>query len=238
MTIGSNTLGNTKSPNVTLVIMNKNDLEGARQVIPKIERSLFSEVFVMDGGSTDGSLEYFHEQGLTVNVLESGGRGGAFRYATEHARGEFVVFFSTDGEEDPADLKQFVRLFGEGADMVIASRTMPGAQHKAGEHWYWLHRLVFLRFITTLINLLFGTRLYDCWNGYRGFRVAALKNVKTDAKNFLIEAQQTIRFHKAGYCIREFPTHEGQRIGGASGNPIFASGWGHLVMIVQEKFFG
>jgi len=221
---------------ITLVIMNKNDLSGAKVVIPMIDRSLFHEIFVMDGGSTDGSQEFFKQQGLAVHVLTSGGRGGAFRQAAKIATGYGIVFLSTDGEEDPGDLKEFIRLFAEGADMVIASRLAEGARHKAHGKWAWIHRMWFLKFITFMVNLLFGAKLTDCWNGYRGFRLSALRQIETDAKDFLIEAQQTIRFLKAGKIIREFPTHEGRRIGGTSGNPVLTSGWGHIVLLVQEKF--
>lgn len=221
---------------VSLVIMNKNDLVGAREVIPKIDRSLFHEIFAVDGGSTDGSVEFFRAQGITTYVENKGGRGGAFRFATAQATGDYLVFLSTDGEEDPGDLKEFVRCFEAGADMVIASRLAPGAHHKAMEKIIWLHRMLYLKFYTWLLNLAFGMRLTDCWNGYRGFRRTALASIPTDAKNYLIEAQQTIRFRKAGMKIMEFPTHEGQRIGGQSGNPIFSTGFEHLILLYREKF--
>ncbi len=224
------------NPKVTLVIMNKNDLEGARQVVPRIDRSLFDEIFICDGGSIDGSIRYFESQGLEVCVQREGGRGGAFRTAARRASGDYVVFLSTDGEEDPADLKHFVALFSKGADMVIASRLLPGAHHKARSRWCWIHRLIYLKFVTMLINILWGSRITDCWNGYRGFRLGALRQIETDAEDFLIEAQQTIRFLKAKMDIREFPTREGERIGAASGNPILKSGWGHLVLLFRERF--
>lgn len=221
-------------PRTTLVIMNKNDLAGAREVIPRIDRSLFCEMFVMDGGSTDGSLEFFEEQQLDVNVLYSGGRGGAFRFAMDRARGDYIVFLSTDGEEDPTDLPQFLRRLDQGADLVIASRLAKGAHHKAQERLRWMHRLLYLKFITFLVNKAFGAKLTDCWNGYRGFKLSALKEVKTDAEDFLIEPQQTMRFLKAGKTVAEFPTHEGHRVGGKSGNPIFKSGWLITMMLFRE----
>lgn len=219
---------------VSLAILNRNDLEGAKQVVPRIDRSLFDEIFVVDGMSTDRSVEFFREQGLEVIVQKRSGRGDAVRTSLERATGTHIVFLSTDGEEDPQDLGKFIERFKTGADLVIASRVAAGARHKAHERLIWIHRLWYLQFITFLINVMFGGRLTDCWNGYRGFSVEALRAIQTNAEGFLIEAQQTIRCLAAGREVVEFPTHEGTRVGGASMNPIFRSGYLHLVLLWDE----
>jgi glycosyltransferase involved in cell wall biosynthesis len=221
---------------VSLAILNKNDAEGARVVVPKIDRSRLREIFVVDGNSTDGSIEFFESQDLKVHVESTGGRGGSFRWAAENATGDYLIFLSSDGEEDPNDIPKFIELLDEGADMVIASRMMSGSRHKADGHIKWIHRRLFLRFITFLINVLFKGNLTDCWNGYRAFRLAALRSIPLDANDFMLEAQQTIRFLKAGKMVREFPTREGDRIGGASTNPVLKSGFLHLMMILRERF--
>ncbi len=220
--------------NVTLAILNRNDVEGCRVVIPQIDRSLFSEIFVVDGNSTDGSQEFFATQNITCFKDITGGRGGAMRFAIAKASGTHLIFLSSDGEEDPKDLPKITQCFAEDADMVIASRLAKGAYHKGQAHWYYLHRLLYLKLITFLINILFKANLTDCWNGYRGFKLEAVRAVPTDAQDFMIEAQQTIRFLKAGYKVVEFPTHEGERVAGQSSNPVLKSGFLHFIMIFQE----
>ncbi|MEQ9115914.1 MAG: glycosyltransferase family 2 protein, partial [Rickettsiales bacterium] len=220
-----------KNPKVSLAIINKNDVIGARYVIPKIKRELFFEIFSVDGGSTDESIEFFKSENINTVVVNAGGRGGAMRHAAQICKGDYIVYLSTDGEEDANDLGKFIELFKNGADMVIASRTAKGAYHKAKSKITYYHRFLFLKFITKLINIFFKGNLTDCWNGYRGFNIKKLKSVDIDAKDFMIEAQQTIRFLKRKYKIFEFPTHEGNRIAGQSSNPIFKSGIGHLWML-------
>ena len=220
--------------NVTLAILNRNDVAGCRVVIPQVDRTLFHEIFVVDGNSTDGSQEFFSGQNLTTYKNIPGGRGGAMRFAIEKASGTHMIFLSSDGEEDPKDLPKVIDCFAKGADMVIASRLAEGAYHKGQAHWYYMHRLLYLKLITLLINILFGAKLTDCWNGYRGFKLSAVRCVPTDAKDFMIEAQQTIRFLKAGYKVVEFPTREGERVAGKSSNPVLKSGFLHLIMIIQE----
>lgn len=219
---------------VTLAILNRNDKLGAMQVIPQINTALFHEIFVIDGNSSDGSQEYFRSQGITVHTQAQGGRGGAMRTAIDKATGDYIIFLSTDGEEDPQDLPKFIEEFKRGADLVIASRMMKGGSFKSAHNKFYFHRRLYLRIITILINILFNAQLTDCWNGYRGFRLKDVRTIKTDAEDFLIEAQQTIRFSKLNKKIVEFPTVEGKRIAGKSGNPILKSGILHIVLIFSE----
>lgn len=221
---------------VTLAIINKNDMVGAKNVIPIINRDLFNFIFVIDGGSEDGSQDYFKSENIVCHEVKNGGRGGAMRYAAKICETDYIVYLSTDGEENPDDLANFINLFKKGADMVIASRTMKGSFHKAQSKITYYHRLLFLKFITKLINIFFHGNLTDCWNGYRGFKIKNLRSTNIDAEDFMIEAQQTIRFLKRGYKISEFPTHEGDRIGGYSTNPILKSGIGHLWILYDEKY--
>jgi glycosyltransferase involved in cell wall biosynthesis len=51
-----------------LLVPTLNEIEGMRAVMPHVDRSLFSQIIVIDGGSTDGTLDYAREQGYTVMV--------------------------------------------------------------------------------------------------------------------------------------------------------------------------
>ncbi len=220
---------------VTLALLNHNDLEGLRTVLPRVERKIFCEVFAVDGGSTDGSLNFLRESDFPVYVQPSGGRGGAIRLAVEKAKGDYIVFLSSDGEEDPRDLPKFLECFGLGADMVIASRLKAQGSHKADQEPGYLPRKLYLQFFTKLVNIFFRGSVTDCWNGYRGFRISFFHDLRLDAEGFLLEAQQTIRFLKRGGTLLEFPTREGVRPGGRSGNPILKTGLLHLMMLVKER---
>src|SRR5260221_167407 len=82
--------------------------DGLIVITPKINRSLFCEVIAVDGGSTDGSIEYLQEQGITVIQQTKRGRGAAFAEGVSHTTGDALVFFSPDGNEDPDDLPKFI----------------------------------------------------------------------------------------------------------------------------------
>ena len=53
---------------VTLVILTFNEVNGLRQIMPRIKREWVDQIIMLDGGSTDGTIEYVRENGYFVYV--------------------------------------------------------------------------------------------------------------------------------------------------------------------------
>ena len=51
---------------VTLIAPTWNEIEAARVVLPQIKREWVDEIIIVDGGSTDGTVEFCQELGLRV----------------------------------------------------------------------------------------------------------------------------------------------------------------------------
>ena len=198
----------------TLIILTKNEIEGLRQIFPKIDRALFVEIIACDGGSEDRTLEFYKERGVQIQPAVK--YGDVFRTAAKIAKGEVVIFFRPDGNEDPADLLRIIQYIREGADHVIASRFMKGSRNEEDDSILkiraWANRI-----FTWLANIFFNhtkTYITDTINGYRAVRTDKLREMKLDAPGFSIEYQMTIRSLKLNHKIKEIPTIEGNRIGG------------------------
>ena len=120
--------------NIALCILTKNEKEALSLVYPTIPAagpdSGFDVVFALDGGSTDGTVEFFKKNNIPVIGQSKGGRGHAFQIAFEQIEADAYIFFSPDGNEDVNDLKKFRPLLENGADIVIASRMMKGAHNE------------------------------------------------------------------------------------------------------------
>ncbi len=114
----------------TLAILTLNEIEGLRALYDRIPFDQVDQYFAIDGGSTDGTVEFLREKGIRVIPQEIKGRGEAFRIAAREAEGECLVFFSPDGNEDPADIPKLLKLLDEGCDMAIASRFLPGSRNE------------------------------------------------------------------------------------------------------------
>ncbi len=223
---------------IIVCILNKNDGENLKLLQTDIINfsKKYKTVFV-DANSEDESRLIAKSMGLEVMDLNLS-RGEAISHCVNNFKNKYnyIIFLSSDGEEDVKDIFKFEKYFDDGADMVIASRLMPGGYFKSDKNILWIHRKLFLIFITFIINLLFRGNIFDCWNGFRGFKLKCFEEIKIEEKNHLVEAETTIKFLKKKFKIVEFPTKENPRIYGKSVNPPIKSGIGHIILVIKEFF--
>jgi glycosyltransferase involved in cell wall biosynthesis len=200
---------------VTLVILTLNEIDGVTQVFPKLPARALDEILVVDGGSTDGTIEFFETRGVRVIRQERRGRGEAFRLAAQHARNDRLVFFSPDGNEDPDDIPRLVAGLAAGYDMVIASRFMTGARSEDDDKLLFTSRRWGNLMFTWLANVLCGRGgwITDTINGYRAITRTAFLRLAPDAQGYAIEFQMSIRALQLGLRVLEIPTQESPRIG-------------------------
>jgi glycosyltransferase involved in cell wall biosynthesis len=223
----------------SLVLLSFNEIEAAPKVFESIPLSTAQEVFAVDGGSKDGTIEFLKSKGVRVLVQQERGRGVAFRLGVSEAKGDCVVFFSLDGNEDPADIERLFTELEKGADMAIASRMMKGAYNEEDEHWFRPRKWVNLAF-TLIANLLWnrGPYVTDTINGYRGVRREAFQRMSPDAAGFVIEYQLSMRAMKLGLTVAEIPTRENPRLGGESTAKSFPTGLVFLRQLAKEILIG
>lgn len=220
---------------ISLVILTLNEIVGLREIFPKIPQHAVDEIFVVDGGSTDGTLEYFESHNIRVFKQERRGRGDAFRVAFEKASGDAIIFFSPDGNEDPADIPKFKPLLESGADIVIGDR-MSKDGHNEEDHQVIKIRKWANNFLTLIANLAWNRNKYirDTINGYRAIQKNAWNILAPDGPGYTIEYQTTIRAMKHGMKVLEFPTYESARIDSQHGSPGIATGIAMLKIFMKE----
>jgi glycosyltransferase involved in cell wall biosynthesis len=223
---------------VTLAILTLNEIDGLGHVFPKLPLHAVDEVLAVDGGSVDGTLEFFRAHGVRTLRQETRGRGEAFRLAAREARHDRLIFFSPDGNEDPDDIPRLAQGLAAGYDMVIASRFLPGACSEDDDKWMFTNRRWGNVTFTWLVNRLWpsGPPISDTINGYRAVTRAAFRRLAPDAEGYAVEFQMSIRALRLGLRVLEIPTREGHRIGkGVSKLNAFPVGVRFLALLLRER---
>jgi glycosyltransferase involved in cell wall biosynthesis len=189
-----------------------------------IDLPVAREILVVNDGSTDGTRRVLdalaaREQLRIVHATANGGKGLAVRTGFEQARGTIVAIQDADLELDPAELALLVQpiLAGETA-VVYGSRFL---RRTAGAPWL---TVAANRFLTSLTNLLYGSRLTDMETCYKVMRTDVARGLQLEANRFDIEPEITAKLLRAGHAIVELPVRfeprsraQGKKIGWRDG---------------------
>lgn len=224
---------------VSLVILTYNEIVGLRQLFNIIPQESVAEVFAVDGGSTDGTIDFLKNHGIKTYVQEKRGRGEAFRLAFEKAQGDALIFFGPDGNEDPADIPKFKPLIEQGYDMVIATRMKKGSRNEEDEQFFKFRKWANKGF-NAIANIVWnrGPFISDVLNGFRAITKKTWREIIPDSSGYTIEYQSTIRCFKRKLKIAEFITREGNRIEQREGAPSISTGIVCLKLFLKELFIG
>ena len=227
---------------ITLLILVLNEKTSLSVIIPELLKSKnqtsFNKLIAIDGGSTDGSIEYLKENKIKVLVQEKTkpGRGAAFLLAQKQIKTDAFIFFSPDGNEAIEDIKKFRSYLEKGADLVIASRMLKNSVNEEDKFIIRYRKWANLTF-NWLANIFFNKnkiRVSDSINGFRAIKKIAMQSLQLDSKDFTIEYQMTIRAMLKRMKIIEFPTKEGDRIADVSKAKTIPTGIKFLKVLIKE----
>lgn len=219
------------SPSFSLVMPTLNELEGLQLVVPALDRSLFAQILVVDGGSSDGTLEYARDQGLEIFEQDRPGLAAGILDARKHIRGDIVIMFSADGNCKVEYLKPLMDVMRAGYDLVVVSRYLYPA-HSEDDDWLTAFGN---RFFTSLIRLAFGVRVTDSLGMYRAFKKSLLTAADVDyyAWGPVLEPLLVALAGVNHQRVEEIPGDEPRRVGGTRKMRPFVNGTYVLIMIVR-----
>lgn len=214
----------------TLLLPMLNEIEAAQVIVPQIRKDWVDEIIVIDGGSTDGTVEYVKSQGLRVHTQSARGYGEGMLQGLKLASGDIVVEFTPDGNALPDDIPRIIAKMQEGYDLVVGSRYL-GSTKSDDDDWLtargnWL--------FTAIVNLLFRAHYTDVLVGFRAFRRDKALNLKLDTPGLSWPCQSSIRFARAGLKVTEIPAREPARIGGVRKMRPFKTGLEICRLIVRD----
>lgn len=195
---------------ISLCLIVWNELQGCQADVPNLPISEFDEVFAVDGGSTDGTVEYLESQGIKVHRQPKRGLNAAYVHANEVATGDAVVVFFAKGTLPTGDLLKFRPLFDKGNDLVIASRQLPGSVNEEDAHFFRPRKwaVMGLAAAAALVWRREGPWVRDVLHGFKGWKREAFKRMKILDVGLSIDIEMVIRSYKLKISRVEFPTQE------------------------------
>jgi len=211
-----------------LLILTLNEIDGVKKIIPEIKREWVDEILVVDGGSTDGTVEEVKKMGLNIIQQETRGHGQAILTGVNHTKSNNIVVFGPDGNHEPEEIKRLVEKINDGYDQVIISRFTPESINlDAGKIDTFGNK-----FFSFIANVFFGGNMTDVLNESRIITRDAMKQLDFDAMTADSTYQMSIRGMKLKQKIFEIPGNEGERIGGKRKIHSFSTG-----CLLLKRFF-
>jgi glycosyltransferase involved in cell wall biosynthesis len=237
----------TPIPTVSVVVPTRNEARNLEIVLPAIAavRPTVHEIIVVDGDSTDGTVETAQRVLPWVRVIKQTrkGKGNAMACGFAAATGDVIVMFDADGSADPAEIPAFVSALIAGADFAKGSRFTTGG----GSDDITLLRRTGNAGLNGVANALFGTSYTDLCYGYNAFwsdLLPLLELPPIDAPappdgmlwgdGFEIETVLNCRVAAAGLKITEVPSIERLRVFGDTNLRTFADGARVLRTLLAE----
>jgi glycosyltransferase involved in cell wall biosynthesis len=228
---------------VTLLIPTLNEIEGMKVIMPRIKRDWCDQIIILDGKSTDGTIEYVREKGYFTVIQQRPGLRQGYMEALPHVTGDVLITFSPDGNSIPELIPLLIEKMREGYDMVIVSRYLKGAKSEDDEYLTAFGNWMF----TTLINLLFRAKYSDAMVIFRAYKTKLIQelNLGQDASyvpekwfgtKVSWEPLLSIRSAKRRLKLAEIPGDEPARIGGERKLLPFRWGATFLSQIFIELF--
>lgn len=230
---------------VTILVLTLNERIGVEEILPKIKKSWYYQILIIDGGSTDGTIEWCEKNNYKVIVQRKKGIRHGYIQSIPFIKGDYVLTFSPDGNCDPLVIPNLIKeIVSNKNDLVIGSRYFKGERSDDDDfitkfgNW----------FFTKTVNLLFSGNLTDVMVIFRIFRKNLINELDL-VENSLYSTPErlfntiiswepimSVRAIKKKKKISEILAHEYPRIGGERKLQIIRWGLAYYFQFLSQFF--
>ena len=193
-----------------VVITSLNEIDGVKKLLPTIKKEWAEEWLIVDGNSTDGTIEEVKRLGFDIVLQNKKGHGDAVVRGVTDTKSDFILYWGPDGNHEIEEIPRLIEKIQEGYDQVVISRFgKTSVNLDAGPVDTFGNKM-----FTFLINVFFGGKLTDALNLSRIITRKSMLEIKFDAKGLDSTTQMSIRAIKNKHKIIAITGNEGRRIGG------------------------
>ena len=235
-----------EKPTVAIFLAVMNELTALQEILPRIRPEWYDELIIVDGGSTDGTIEYLEQTGYRYIRQGDPGLAESYREGFLHSQSDYFITFQPDGNCIPELIPGLLEHLRNGYDIVFVSRFLPPAK-SLDDTWVTAFGN---RMFTWIINMLFGGSFTDCLGGFRAYKRDAVLRMGLHEQlyeHWIRKKYSLMSTWEVGGCIRaaklklkilEIPGDEPRRIAGTSKLRIFRNGILVVLNIAYELMTG
>jgi dolichol-phosphate mannosyltransferase len=179
---------------VTVVIPTLNEVRAIGRVLEEVLALGIprESVVVVDGGSTDGTVEVASSYGVVVLPQEGRGKADAVKTGLKYVRTPYVVVMDGDYTYPARYIPKLLEVLTSGdCDLVVGARVL--GEGSQGVLFRFGNRV-----LTAFFDLMFGARLRDVLSGMYAARLADLREVAFEMGGFSLESEVVAHFASLG----------------------------------------
>jgi glycosyltransferase involved in cell wall biosynthesis len=196
------------------------------------------EILVVDNNSTDGTtqkLKRLKNKRIFKNITfifnkENLGKGGSVKKACKISKGKYCCIFDID-EYFASDLLKGIDIAKKKSfDFLIGTRI------NEKNKYLYIYKANFygVKFLTWLINILYGLKLTDAAAAIKIFNKKKYNSIKLNSSGFDFEFELICKFAKRQFSISEFYSNYKPR-SFAEGKKLIAWKDGSKILIIILK---
>jgi dolichol-phosphate mannosyltransferase len=193
---------------VTVLIPTLNEAPTVGGVLKDFQKLGFRRILVMDGRSTDKTVEIARSTGVTVKTQTGKGKGNAIIEAMELVETPYAILVDGDGTYTAKDADKMLRPLYLGFDHVIGDRLGSPDKGAFGYLNYKGNQL-----INVLFKIAHGRELHDILSGYRAFTMDSIRQMNLRERGFEIETEITVEAVRNNQRIMVVPVQYRKRMG-------------------------
>jgi len=202
------------SRRVLVLVAALNEEEGIGYTLAELRKVLDPPAFlVIDGNSTDRTVEIAKNFGAEVLIQKGKGKGNAIAQAIMHVNSgfEYAVFIDADFTYPSGYLPEMIRILEENPSVGMVCGNRFGDELNLGK----LHDILYFgnRLLAFAHNFLNGVELDDPLTGLRVVRWEILRGWKPKSRGFDIEVELNHQVERKGFTIVEMPIEYRPRLG-------------------------
>jgi dolichol-phosphate mannosyltransferase len=232
---------------VAIVIPTLNEGKAMGDVIDGIREAMQQydhEIVIVDGHSTDNTIDVSMQKGATIIYQRENGYGGAlqtgFNHVYDELKAPITVMMDADLTYDPKEMPQLIEPILKGeADFVIGNRF----RHMEKGAMSLTNR-VGNRILSWVVKKMLDVKVCDTQCGFRAFRTEILQNVDFRNSGMSFATEMLVEAKEAKARIAEVCITYRRRIGETKLSP-FKDGvqiFGTILRLIRDYkpllFFG